>query len=94
MAGLGEGADGVHHAAVGSDESVVVLELVLAVAGEQPLGLGVVGSILAQDGQQRAPDAGAPLLVRGRAAGEADEGVARRAENELDRVDEGAVEVE
>ena len=72
----------------------MVLELVLAIAVEQPLGLGVVGGVLAEHGLERAADAGAPLLVGGRAAGEADEGVARRAEDQLDRVDEGAVEVE
>jgi len=94
VTGLREGAERVDDAVVGGDEAVVVLELVLPVAGEQPLRFGVVGGVLAEHRLQRPADAGAPFLVAGGAALETDEGVARRAEDQLDRVDEGAVEVE
>ena len=76
------------------DQPVVVLQLIGAEPLEELVGLRVIPGVFAEDGQQRPPDVRAPLLVRGHPAAEADEGVARRAEDELEGIDEGAVEVE
>ena len=86
---------GVDDAVVGADEPVVVGELVLAVGRDERGAVGLVAGIPAEHREQRNADAGGPLLV-GRTASRSSllERVARRAQDELDGVDERAVEVE
>ena len=79
----------------GSDEPVVVLELVVPVPSEaagRPRQSSV--AYLPSTVWSGMADAGPPLLVARGAAREAGEGVAHGAEDELDRVDERAVEIE
>ena len=85
VTGLGQSAQRGNDAIVCADEPVVVGELVLAVAAEEPLCLGfIVVRVFPQDRLERAADGGAPLGIGGCLADKADEGVASGREDELD----------
>ncbi len=94
MAGAGEVADHGDHAVVRAHEPVVMLELKLAIASDEPVDLGLVADELAEGVDERPPDQRAPFVVGRRASFVALEGVAHRAQDQLDRVDQRAVEVE
>ena len=89
-----ERAHDLHYPRVHRHHAIVVLQVVLPIGGDQ--GLQRLG-IVAPGGElrrERCADAGEPLLVAARRQPVGGEGVMIAVQDQADRVDEGAVEVE
>ena len=81
-------------AVVRVEQPVVVGELILAVAREEPFGLRLIRGVFAKHDLQWPANARSPLFVGRCVPVEAHERVSSRIQDQLDGVDERAVEVE
>jgi hypothetical protein len=79
---------------VAADEPIVVCELVFAVCSDEGGLVCRVAGVSAEHGEQRDADPSHPLTVRWTCAVEFLERISSRVEDQLDGVDERAVEVE
>jgi len=79
---------------VAAGEAIVVRHLVLAIGGEEGEAVSFVAGVAAEHGHERDADAGEPFLVARSDTVELFEGEPGRLENQLDRVEESAVEIE
>src|SRR3954471_9618815 len=94
MACLLEGGQRRRHLLVATHEVVMVRELMLSIGGDQPIDLDVLGCVALEHGPERNADAREPLLVGGDHPLAFGERMPHRSQNERDRVDERAIEIE
>src|SRR5262249_38318263 len=86
--------DGVDDAVVRADEAVVIRNLVLAIRRDQGLALRVVPGVTTEHRAERNANARGPLRIRRRGAGELVAGGSGGSEDELDGVDQRAIQIE
>ena len=87
-------SEGGHHARVDRDHPVVVGQVVLAIRGDHRLELPEVVAPLGELHAERRADASKPVIVGARRDAVGGEGVMVAVEDQADRIDERAVEIE
>src|SRR5688500_9418738 len=94
MPGGANEIDGLQDGVVAAHQSVVVLQLVLAVLRYQRVDLGRIPRVPLKHGYERNSHTGEPLRVVWDISVASLKRMPRRRENQLDRVHQGAIEVE